>query len=138
MALPPPPADGTSDLPAGTYAGQTVLVTGGGTGLGKGMAVEFARLGANIAIVSRKPEHRAAGVAAMEALGAKAVGVAVDIRQPDEIATAFDTIEETLGPVSVVINNAAGNFAVIKMPTGAKVARLLLPAQRLERLIPVA
>jgi NAD(P)-dependent dehydrogenase (short-subunit alcohol dehydrogenase family) len=112
MALPPPPADGTTALPAGTYVGQTVLVTGGGTGLGKGMAVEFARLGANIAIVSRKPEHRAAGVAAMEAVGAKAIGVAVDIRHPDQIAAAFDTVEEALGPVSVVVNNAAGNFAV--------------------------
>lgn len=112
MALPLPPADGTSALPAGTFDGQTVLVTGGGTGLGKGMAVEFARLGANIAILSRKPEHRAAGVAAIEALGGKAFGVAADIRHPDQIATAFDAIEENLGPVSVVINNAAGNFAV--------------------------
>ena len=61
-------------LPAGTFAGQTVLVTGGGTGLGKAIAVEFARLGAAVAIASRSEEHRAAGIAAVEAVGAKAIG----------------------------------------------------------------
>ena len=67
MPLPAPPPLGASALPAGTYAGQVVAVTGGGTGLGKGMALEFARLGAKVAILSRKPDHLAAGVAAMEA-----------------------------------------------------------------------
>ena len=64
MGLPAPPPLGASALPAGTFADQVVVVTGGGTGLGKAMAVEFARLGARIAVVSRKEEHRAAGVAA--------------------------------------------------------------------------
>ena len=49
------------------FEGEAVIVTGGGTGLGKAIAVEFARLGASIAILSRKEEHRAAGVAAIEA-----------------------------------------------------------------------
>jgi NAD(P)-dependent dehydrogenase (short-subunit alcohol dehydrogenase family) len=97
-------------LPAGTYAGQVVAVTGGGTGLGKGMAIEFARLGASIAVLSRKPDHLAAGVAAIEALGGRAVAVACDIRDPSQVAAAFDAIEEQLGPVDVLINNAAGNF----------------------------
>jgi NAD(P)-dependent dehydrogenase (short-subunit alcohol dehydrogenase family) len=42
-------------LPSGTFDGQVVLVTGGGTGLGKGIATEFGRLGAKVAIASRKP-----------------------------------------------------------------------------------
>jgi NAD(P)-dependent dehydrogenase (short-subunit alcohol dehydrogenase family) len=110
MPLPAPPPLGASALPAGTYEGQVVAVTGGGTGLGKGMALEFARLGAKIAILSRKPEHLSAGVEAMESVGAQAIAVACDIRNPEAISAAFDEIEAKLGPVDVLINNAAGNF----------------------------
>jgi NAD(P)-dependent dehydrogenase (short-subunit alcohol dehydrogenase family) len=99
-------------LPADTYAGQTVLVTGGGTGLGKAIAVEFGRAGAHVAIASRNEEHRAAGVAAVEAVGATAIGVELDVRSPEAIGAAFDAVAETLGPVTVLINNAAANFPV--------------------------
>ncbi len=112
MGLPEPPPLGEAALPAGTYAGQVVLVTGGGTGLGKAIATEFARLGASIAIASRKTEHLEAGVAALEATGAKVLAVTCDIREPDSIAAAFDAIEETLGLPDVLINNAAANFPV--------------------------
>lgn len=99
-------------LPAGCLDGQVVLVTGGGTGLGKAMAIEFARLGANVSIMSRDAEHRAAGIAAVEAVGQKAVGVQADVRDPDQIAAAFDETERALGSVTVLINNASGNFPV--------------------------
>jgi len=99
-------------LPAGTYANDVVMITGGGTGLGKGMAVEFARLGATVAVVSRKPEHQQAGVAAVEAAGGRCIAVGADIRHPEQIAAAFDEIEANAGPVSVLVNNAAGNFSV--------------------------
>ncbi len=112
MGLPEPPALGAAALAAGSYAGQAVVVTGGGTGLGKAIAVEFARLGAAVAIVSRDAEHRAAGVAAIESVGARALGAACDIRKPEDIAAAFDAIEAALGPPSVLVNNAAGNFPV--------------------------
>ena len=112
MGLPEPPALGASALPERTFQDQVVIVTGGGTGLGKAMAVEFARLGACIAILSRKPEHLAAGVAAVEAVGAKAEGIPCDIRQPDQIADAFDAVEKRLGATSTLVNNAAGNFPV--------------------------
>ena len=52
--IPEPPPLGASALPPGTFDGQTVVVTGAGTGLGKAIACEFARLGAAIAILSRK------------------------------------------------------------------------------------
>lgn len=112
MGLPEPPAPGAAALVPGCYDGQTVVVTGGGTGLGKAIAVEFARLGAALAIVSRDAAHRASGVAAVEAAGARAVGVACDIRKPEEIAAAFDEIAGALGPPGVLVNNAAGNFPV--------------------------
>src|SRR3546814_9787144 len=53
----------------------------------------FARHGGRIAIASRKEEHRAAGVAAIEALGGTAIGVALDIRDPEQVTRAFDEIE---------------------------------------------
>ena len=110
--LPQPPPTGASAMPAGTYDGRVVIVTGGGTGLGKSIATEFGRLGASVAIVSRDEEHRAAGIASVEEAGGKALGVACDTRDADAIAAAFDAVEQGLGPVDALINNAAGNFPV--------------------------
>jgi NAD(P)-dependent dehydrogenase (short-subunit alcohol dehydrogenase family) len=110
VGLPEPPDLGASALARGSYEGEVVVVTGGGTGLGKAIAVEFARLGAAVAILSRDAEHRAAGVAAIEATGARTAGIACDIRQPDTISAAFDEVTSALGAPSVLINNAAGNF----------------------------
>ena len=109
--LPPPPV-GESALRAGTYDGTVVFVTGGGTGLGLAVASEFARLGASIVIASRKPEHLAAGVATLEALGAPVLAVGCDIREPDSVAAAFDAAVERFGLPTVLINNAAANFPV--------------------------
>ena len=66
MGLPEPPPLGAAALPPGTFDGQIVIVTGGGTGIGKAIATEFARLGASVAIASRKPDHLEAGLSAIE------------------------------------------------------------------------
>jgi NAD(P)-dependent dehydrogenase (short-subunit alcohol dehydrogenase family) len=112
IGAPEPPESGASALAHGTYAGEVVLVTGGGTGLGKAIATEFARLGATIVIASRKPEHLAAGEAAMTSLGAKVVTVPCDIRDPDAVAALFDAAESATGLPGVLVNNAAANFPV--------------------------
>jgi NAD(P)-dependent dehydrogenase (short-subunit alcohol dehydrogenase family) len=112
MPLPAPPPEGSSPLPADTYAGRSVLVTGGGTGLGRAIAVEFARLGAAVTIASRDAEHRAAGLAAVVAAGGRGTDVACDVRDPAQVAAAFDAAEAAFGPLDVVVNNAAGNFPV--------------------------
>jgi NAD(P)-dependent dehydrogenase (short-subunit alcohol dehydrogenase family) len=112
MGLPEPPAIGAHALPVTTFLGQTVVVTGGGTGLGKAIAVEFARLGARLAILSRDEQHRMAGVSAVEAVGGKALAVACDIRDPEAIAAGFDAVTAELGLPDVLVNNAAGNFPV--------------------------
>jgi NAD(P)-dependent dehydrogenase (short-subunit alcohol dehydrogenase family) len=110
--LPAPPAVGATALAADTYAGVAVVVTGAGTGLGKAIASEFARLGAGIVIASRKPEHLAAGKAAMEALGAPVLAVECDIRDADSIAAVFTAATEQFGLPQVLVNNAAANFPV--------------------------
>ena len=111
--LPEPPPIGATALPPGTYDGVTVLVTGGGTGLGRAIAIEFARLGAAIVIASRKPDHLDAGRSAVEDLGRPVLTVGCDIRDPEQVAAAFDAAAGSdLGLPSVLINNAAANFPV--------------------------
>ena len=112
IGLPPPPPVGDTALKPGTFDGETVIVTGGGTGLGKAIASEFARLGASIVITSRKDDHLKAGQEAMEALGAQVLTVTCDIRDPESIAAMFDTVEERFSLPGVLINNAAANFPV--------------------------
>jgi NAD(P)-dependent dehydrogenase (short-subunit alcohol dehydrogenase family) len=112
MGLAAPPPDGASALHEKTFEGKIVVVTGGGTGLGKGIALEFARLGATLALWSRSPEHLDAGKSAVEAVGAKVITVGCDIREPDQVAGAFDDTEDRIGAVDILINNAAGNFPV--------------------------
>ncbi|HWB66758.1 MAG TPA: SDR family NAD(P)-dependent oxidoreductase, partial [Mycobacteriales bacterium] len=110
--LPEPPALGAAALPAGTFDGVAVFVTGGGTGLGRAIAVEFARLGADIVIASRKPDHLEQGEAAITALGRRVITVACDIRDPDQVAAAFDAATTAVGLPGVLVNNAAANFPV--------------------------
>jgi NAD(P)-dependent dehydrogenase (short-subunit alcohol dehydrogenase family) len=110
--LPDPPPVGETALRPGTFAGVAVLVTGGGTGLGKAIAAEFARLGASLVIASRKAEHLEAGRRALEDLGAAVLAVPCDIRVPEQIAAAFDAAEEAFGLPGVLVNNAAANFPV--------------------------
>ena len=112
MGLPEPPDPGVAALPAGTFNDQVVVVTGGGTGLGKAIATEFGRLGARVAIASRKPDHLEAGLSALSDIGADVMAVACDIRDPDQIAKCFDEIEAQWQLPAVLVNNAAANFPV--------------------------
>ncbi|MEV7557594.1 SDR family oxidoreductase [Streptomyces sp. NPDC089795] len=110
--LPVPPALGAAALPPGTYAGQVVLVTGGGTGLGKAIAAEFARLGADLVIASRRVEQLKAAREELAAVpGAGRVTAAVcDIRDPERVADVFDAAQAAFGLPDVLVNNAAANF----------------------------
>ena len=95
-------------LEAGALEGRVALVTGGGTGLGRAMALELSRLGASVAVLGRRREPLDETVAAM----GRGLAVPADVREPDAVAAAFDAAESELGPLTTVVNNAAGNFLV--------------------------
>jgi NAD(P)-dependent dehydrogenase (short-subunit alcohol dehydrogenase family) len=96
-------------LPEGSLADRVVLITGGGTGLGRAMALELARLGAKVAVVGRRRGPLEETVAQLAGEG---VAAPADVREPDAVGAAFDAAEASLGPVTTLVNNAAGNFLV--------------------------
>jgi len=98
-------------LPAETYKDKVVLVTGGGTGLGKGMSLKFSSLGAKVAICSRRlPVLEQAAKEISEQTSGIVLPVQLDIRDPTNVKNAVDQIENELGLPNVVVHNAAGNF----------------------------
>ena len=95
----------------GLMKGQRVLITGGGTGLGKVMAEACLLLGAEVYICGRRGGVvEATAKELMDAHGGKCVGLACDIRVPEAIADMVGEVWADGGPVTGLINNAAGNF----------------------------
>lgn len=91
--------------------GKTVVVTGGGTGLGKAMSVYFSELGANVVITSRKLDVLEETAKEIQAkTGNPVLPVACDIRNTEEIKLVREKAIEIFGRVDVLVNNAAGNF----------------------------
>ena len=91
-------------------AGKTTVITGGGTGLGRSMALRLAGLGARVGILGRRPEPLQEVVEKIRATGGTAAAVPCDVREPDAVDSALDRLEKELGPANQLINNAAGNF----------------------------
>ena len=89
---------------------RTLLITGGGTGLGRSMAIKCAGLGAKVAVVGRREDPLKATAADIEEAGGRAAWASCDVRDGASVRAAFDSIESSLGPVNALINNAAGNF----------------------------
>jgi len=97
----------TDDL----LADQTIIVTGGGSGLGKSMATRFAALGADVVIAARTLERLEAAAEEIEAAtGRSVLPVAVDIRDPEACEGVVKAAVERFGKVTGLMNNAAGNF----------------------------
>ncbi len=92
------------------FAGRVVLVSGGGSGLGRAIALLFARLGARVAICGRTLAkiQRVADFA--NDRGALMLALEANIREPEQIATLFERIEAELGPLDFLVNNAGGQF----------------------------
>ena len=87
--------------------GRTAIVTGGSRGLGRAMAIGFAKAGANVVIASRKIESCQAVVAEVEALGAQGLAVATRMQEPDDVAALVAAAIERFDGISIVVNNAA-------------------------------
>ena len=91
--------------------GKTIIITGGGTGLGKSMAVRFAELGANLVLTSRRQDVLDETSAEIkQATGAKILTVAADIRSPEQVANMVVQSVSKFKKIDGLLNNAAGNF----------------------------
>jgi NAD(P)-dependent dehydrogenase (short-subunit alcohol dehydrogenase family) len=98
-------------LKEGALKGKTIIVTGGGTGLGKAMTTYFMQLGANCVISSRKLDVLENTAKELEALtGSKCLAVQCDVRLYHEVEAMLAKTIEVFGGVDVLLNNAAGNF----------------------------
>ena len=89
---------------------KAILITGGGTGIGNSIAKKYGSLGAKIAILGRREEVLKEAVDDFRNNGITASYRSCDVRDPDQISQTLDFFQEEIGPIDVLVNNAAGNF----------------------------
>ena len=99
-------------LAEGTFDGRVAVVTGGGSGLGRALAVELAKLGAAVTVAGRRPEPLAETVALIEQQGGRGLAQPTDVRDPDAVDALVAATIASFGRVDMLVNNAAGNFVV--------------------------
>jgi NAD(P)-dependent dehydrogenase (short-subunit alcohol dehydrogenase family) len=87
-----------------------IIITGGGTGLGKSMARRFGELGANLVITSRKQDVLDDAAVELRETGAQVLPIACDVRKPMEVQSVVDRTIEKFKKIDILVNNAAGNF----------------------------
>lgn len=90
--------------------GETALITGGGTGIGKHIALAFADHGANVAIASRNMENLEPVAKQIEEKGPSACATTVDVRDREKVDEMRDTVLDELDEITILINNAGANF----------------------------
>ena len=94
----------------GLLDGRVALVTGGGTGIGFGIASALAMTGADVAIASRSPDNLSGAVEALKTHGRRVLAVEANVRDAGAMKEAVGRVAEELGRLDVLVNNAAGNF----------------------------
>src|ERR1051326_1121397 len=87
-------------------AGKTVLITGGSRGLGLAMAEEFAEAGAKIAICARDEQELMRARQHLEQMGVEVCAVACDVSRPEQVQRMVDSVQQQLGRIDVLVNNA--------------------------------
>lgn len=98
-------------LPDDMFRDRTILITGGGTGLGRSMAEMLLRLGGQVAICGRREEVLEQTAAELqEATGGRVVWKGCDIREPEQVEALCDHVIAECGDIHALVNNAAGNF----------------------------
>ena len=94
------------------FAGRVGIVTGGGTGIGFGVAELLASLGMHVVLASRRAEHIEPAAERLRSGGGSASAVVLDVRDPERVKTTIAGVAETHGRLDLLVNNAAGNFYV--------------------------
>ncbi len=92
------------------FAGQTIIVTGGGSGIGRATAHELASLGAQVVIAGRKQEKLDQVTSEIESSGGKCCAISCNIREEAQIQALFDQVMEKFGRINGLVNNAGGQF----------------------------
>ena len=90
--------------------GRAIFLTGGGSGLGRSMALHFARLGARMFLIGRREEPLKDTCAEIHRVGGAAAFTTCDVREYDAVESAFAAAEDHFGEIDTLVNNAAGNF----------------------------
>ncbi len=93
-------------------SGKVIVVTGGGTGLGKSMARRFAELGARVVLTSRSLDHLEESAAAIRELGGEVHVASCDVREPEQVGKMVEGAVARFGRIDALVNNAAGNFLI--------------------------
>ena len=101
-----------SMLPKDSLKDKNIIVTGGGSGLGKSMSRYFLQLGANVVITSRNLEKLNQTAEELNQVdeNAKCIALACDVRNYDEVVNMYESAKKELGSIDILMNNAAGNF----------------------------
>ena len=105
-------ADGGSVFRDGLFSGQVGVITGGGTGIGYGVAELLASLGMHVVLASRKAEHTEPAADRIRAGGGRASTATLDVRDPERVKVIMGRVANEHGRLDLLINNAAGNFYV--------------------------
>lgn len=100
--------------------GKVAVVTGGGAGIGRGIADGFAAFGASVALFERDPESAVRAASEIAATGAQALACTVDVREGDAVAEAVRRTVERFGRIDILVNNAGGVFAAPFLETSEK------------------
>jgi citronellol/citronellal dehydrogenase len=100
----------TKVFDSGLFSQRVVLITGGGTGLGRAMAEVFGRYGALVAIAGRRQEVLNEACDALSGLGVQVMAQALDIRDHEAVEKAVAQVAERWGRIDVLVNNAGGQF----------------------------
>jgi NAD(P)-dependent dehydrogenase (short-subunit alcohol dehydrogenase family) len=88
--------------------GQVAIVTGGGAGIGKGVAIELARAGADVVVAEEDPAKAEQAAEKVAAVGGRAVGVVCDVMDTDQVRAAVQRADDEFGRVDILVNNAGG------------------------------
>ena len=90
--------------------GKVALVTGGGKGIGRGIALAFPECGADVAVLARRQEDVDAVAAEIRALGRRSIAIQGDVLNDATLPAAIDRVVAELGAIDIMVNNAGGNL----------------------------